>query len=219
MQPELSRLADAIRAARLRISAHPGQYTVLNSPRPEVVESSRVELDYHARLLESLGGGPEAKIVLHLGGVYGDKPASLARFIDNFARLPEGARRRLVLENDEKSYTLADALFVSQRTGAPVVFDIFHHTWNPSLDGQPLTELIRLAGQTWSAADGRQKIHYSNPWPGKPKGSHSQSVDVDAFAEFYAQVRDLDLDIMLEVKDKQESVLALYERFPELKPA
>lgn len=214
---ELAGLGEIIRAAGMRVSMHPGQYTVLNSNRPEVVHSSLVELEYHARFLDSLGLNPSHKIILHLGGVYGDKPASMARFVQNSGLLSPGALGRLVLENDERSYTLEDALWVSERAGCPVIFDVFHHGWKPSLPHLDLRGWIAAAGATWGAADGRQKMHYSDPWPGKPVGSHSFSVDVEAFGRFYEQVRDLDLDVMLEVKDKEQSVLRLYEVYPELR--
>ena len=217
LSEQLSGLGVLIRAAGMRVSMHPGQYTVLNSIRPEVVESSLVELEYHTRFLNSLGLDSSHKIILHLGGVYGDKPASMARFVENAARLSTSAQRRLVLENDERSYTLDDALWVSERSGCPVIFDVFHHGWNPSLPGLDLRGLISAAGKTWSPRDGRQKMHYSDPWPGKPRGSHSFSVDVDAFGRFYQQVSDLELDVMLEVKDKEQSVLRLYEVYPQLR--
>jgi UV DNA damage endonuclease len=217
LQPELKAAGDLIRQEGLRVSMHPGQYTVLNSTREEVVAASLAELEYHARFLDALSLDSSHKIILHLGGAYGDKPESMRRFAANFTRLSPGMQRRLVLENDEKVYTLADALAQSAEIGIPVVFDVFHHGWNPSFQPESLRTLIQRAAATWKPADGRQKIHYSNPWPGKPPGSHSQSVDLDAFAQFYMQVQDLDLDIMLEVKDKEQSVLALYQQIPALR--
>lgn len=214
---ELEQAGRLARQYGVRLSMHPGQYTVLNSPRPEVVEASLAELEYHARFLTALGMDHTAKLVLHLGGVYGDKLSAMARFAENFARLSEDARRRLVLENDERSYTVNDALTLSARIGAPVVFDVFHHRYNPSLEGLPLRAIIDRAAETWGSADGPPKLHYSDPWPGKPPGSHSQSVDVDAFGAFLAQIRDRNIDVMLEVKDKEQSVLALYDRWPELR--
>ena len=59
---------------------HPGQYTVLNSPNPEVVERAILDLDYHTKLLSSLGGGQENKMILHIGGGYGDKSQAIERF-------------------------------------------------------------------------------------------------------------------------------------------
>lgn len=217
LQPELDAVGGTVREGGMRVSMHPGQFTVLNSPRPEVVENSIAELAYHARFLDSLGVDARHKIILHIGGVYGDKESSLQRFAEKYARLPENVRRRLVVENDEKSYSLADALKLAGDTGAPVVFDVFHHVWNPSFPQETVRGLAALAGETWRPEDGPPKLHYSDQWQGKPAGSHSQSIDVDAFGEFYAQVQDLRLDVMLEVKDKEQSVLALYRKYPELR--
>jgi UV DNA damage endonuclease len=216
LTPELELVGQAVREGQLRVSMHPGQYTVLNSPRAEVVENSFAELVYHARFLDAIGTDASHKIILHGGGVYGDKAASMERFARYASRLPQAVRRRLVLENDETSYSLADVLSISTRSGLPVVFDVFHHVWNPSFDGEPLLKLIERAGKTWQPSDGRQKLHYSDQWIGKPPGSHAASIDIDAFSQFYREIQGLDLDVMLEVKDKEQSVLRLYAHFPEL---
>lgn len=217
LSPELEQVGALIRESGARVTMHPGQYTVLNSPRPEVVEASLAEMDYHARLLDRLGAGPSARIVLHLGGVYGDKVASMARFAQNVALLSPSAQARLVLENDEKNYTAADALRLSAETGVPVVFDVFHHSINPSLEELGLRALIERCCATWRAPEGPPKLHYSDQWPGKPPGAHSQTVDLAAFGRFYETLRGLDVDVMLEVKDKEQSVLALYRKYPELR--
>jgi UV DNA damage endonuclease len=211
---ELDALGQFIHENGMRVSMHPGQYTVLNSTREAVVEASIAELIYHTRFLDSLGLDSTHKIILHIGGVYGEKARSLQRFAVNYSGLPKEVRQRLVVENDEKSYTLADALALLETIGAPVIFDVFHHAWNPSFPGASLRELVERAAATWKPADGPPKLHYSNQWPGKPPGSHSRFVDVKAFAGFYEQISDLRLDIMLEVKNKEQSVLALYDRFP-----
>ena len=65
---------------------------------------------------------------------------------------------------------------------------------------------------TWRATDGRPKLHDSDQWPGKPPGAHAATVDVEAVRQFYQGIADLPLDIMLEVKDKERSVLNLYRR-------
>lgn len=215
---DLQVTGDFIRDQGMRVSMHPGQYTVLNSDREAVVASSLAELDYHARFLQSLGLGSAHKIILHVGGTYGDKPASLERFIERCRSLPEAVHSRMVVENDEKSFSLADVLQVSERAGVPAVFDVFHHIWNPSLDNLPLETLVDRAAATWGTADGRPKLHYSDQWPGKAPGAHSQSVDSSAFQQFYEQIRGRSLDVMLETKDKEQSVLALYEAIPDLRP-
>ena len=215
---ELGQVGGILRNYHQRVSMHPGQYTVLSSPHAKVVSASLAELEYHASLLEALGAGVESKIVVHLGGVYGDKRAAMLRFARHVDLLTDQARRRLVLENDERSYTVADALEMAEWTEMPVVFDVFHHWWNPSLPGLSLTELVERCGATWKFQDGRQKLHYSDQWVGKPAGAHSESVNITAFGAFLDEIRGMEVDIMLEVKDKQASVLALYQSFPELIP-
>jgi UV DNA damage endonuclease len=209
LKPQFTRLGAFIRKKTLRVSMHPGQFTVLNSPRGEVIENSVKELEYHTTLLEALGVDNSHKIVIHLGGVYDDKSASLKRFSQTCKSLDHRIKARLVIENDERCYTVADALSASEAIDVPVVFDVFHHGWNPSLEQRSLRSIIELAAKTWRKRDGRVKIHYSNQWPGEPPGTHSKSISVRKFLEFYDAIHDLELDIMLEVKDKQESVIKL----------
>jgi UV DNA damage endonuclease len=209
LEPQLAGLGAFIRDHGLRVSMHPGQFTVLNSPRREVVQSSIKELDYHVAFLDALGIDESHKVIIHLGGVYDDKAASLERFVEICRGLDRRIKARLVIENDERCYTIADALAASGATGLPVVFDVFHHRWNPALKQHSLRSIIQLAARTWRKRDGRVKIHYSNQWPGEAPGTHSKSISVQKFLRFHEEIHDLDLDIMLEVKDKQESVLKL----------
>ncbi len=187
----------------MRLSTHPGQYTVLGSARAAVVEAALAELEYHARLLKSLGLGPAHKIVLHLTGDPG-------RFREGFARLSEAARARLVLENDERR-SLAQVVEVARTLRIPVVFDVFHHELNPSLDGLSTRELVLLAAETWADEDGRPEIHFSTQEPGKRPGAHAETLDGGAFACFADEVGDLPVDCVLELKDKERSALRAIE--------
>lgn len=209
LKPQLARIEDLIKRCRLRVSMHPGQFTALSSPARTVVDNSIAELEYHASFLDALDLDRNHKIVIHLGGTYGNKNESLRRFVETFRRLGSNIHDRVVIENDEHCYAISDVLGVSEKIGVPVVFDVFHHHWNRSLEKQSLREIIEVASHTWTKRDGRPKIHYSNQWPGKPAGAHSKSIDVRAFEKFYSTIEDLNLDIMLEVKDKESSVLRL----------
>jgi UV DNA damage endonuclease len=204
---QLDSIGKLIRTSGCRVSMHPGQFTVLNSPNRAVVESSGKELAYHCAFLDTLGLDDTHKIVIHLGGAYGDKRESLRRFVINAALLSDRIKRRLAIENDERCYSIADVLEASSALGLPVVFDVFHHRWNPALSQRSLRDIIQTAAKTWRKSDGRAKIHYSNQWPGRPPGSHSKSISVMKFKSFYRDVRGLELDIMLEVKDKEKSAL------------
>jgi UV DNA damage endonuclease len=199
-------LARQLRDAGARISTHPGQYTVLSSAQPAVVDAAIAELAYHDRLLAALGLDRSHKIVLHVGSGAADPDAARARFTSAFARLPEGARERLVLENDER-WPLDRVL----EFGLPVVFDAFHHTLSPSFDGDSVRDVVLAAGETWRQRDGRQEVHFSTQELGKRPGAHAQTIDLEAFEAFAAEVDDLPLDCVLEVKDKEQSVLRARE--------
>lgn len=216
LKPELRSVGRLIQACGIRVSMHPGQYTVLNSLRESVAENCRAELVYHARLLDAMGLNRTHKIVLHIGGTYTDKSKSVDRFISNFGSLPETVRRRLVIENDEKNYTAEDVLSISRRLRIPMVFDIFHHECNPSFDGMPLSGIIAEVADTWKKRDGTPKVHYSDQNRGKSAGAHSESVDIRKFRVFYDAIRHIRLDVMLEVKDKEQSVLKAYRAIPSL---
>jgi UV DNA damage endonuclease len=204
---DFSCLGRKIKETGLRVSMHPGQYTVLNSPDPRVVQNAIADLEYHARVLELLGVSPEHKIILHIGGVYGDKKTAAQRFIANYRQLEDGVRQRLVIENDDRSYTIEEVLGISAATGAPAVFDNLHHAAKPSSIQRTDLEWIRACRSTWQPGDGLQKIHYSQQAVGKRSGAHSESIRLEDFAAYYESLEGLDLDIMLEVKDKNLSAL------------
>jgi UV DNA damage endonuclease len=199
-------LGALMREGAMSISTHPGQFTVLGSPEERFVAASVAELDYHARLLEAFGLDGSQKVVVHAGGVYGDASAAAERFASAFARLSPAARARLVLENDER-WSLADILPLARRIGVPVVFDVFHHELRPSLPELGVREAVLLAAETWGPGDGRQEVHFSTQEPGRRAGAHSETIDLDAFARFADEVGDLELDCVLEVKDKERSAL------------
>ena len=189
----------------MRISMHPDQFVVLNSPNEAVVESSVRELRYHAEVLDLMGLDLSARIQLHAGGVYGDRARSMARFLDRYRALDPAIRRRLVLENDDRCYYLADCLELHAAAGVPVLFDAFHHQLHHRGEGQ--AEALASAARTWTAADGPPMVDYSQPAPGAGHGSHAGSIDIRAFRGFLAETAPLDFDLMLEIKDKERSAI------------
>lgn len=203
-------LGEQLRTAGARISIHPAQYVVLSSRTPTVVTAAVDELTYHGRLLDALGHRRSAKIVLHVGaGTSGDASA-LERFAAGVVRLPENVRTRLAIENDER-WPVERVLDLSARLGVPVVLDVFHHSLAPSFRGLGVRELVQLVGQTWAAEDGRQEVHFSTQADGRRPGAHAETLDLAAFARFVECVGDLPLDCILEVKDKEQSVLRAQE--------
>jgi UV DNA damage endonuclease len=199
-------LRDLMRGAGMRLSTHPGPYTVPASADGAIAAAAVRELDYHGELMSAFGLDRSHKIVLHLGGGAGDRESWLDRFARAFGRLAPEARSRLVLENDER-WALADVLPVAAELNVPVVFDAFHHEVNGSLHKLGVRQLVELAGETWREADGRQEVHFSTQAPGRRAGAHADTLDLRRFRRFAEQVDDLPLDCVLEVKDKEQSVL------------
>ncbi|MEM4601392.1 MAG: hypothetical protein QW808_00640 [Desulfurococcaceae archaeon] len=110
---------------------HPGQYVILNSDKSSVVEKSLRELEYHFWLLDTIGLGPESIVVIHVGGVYRDREKATR----NFHRVIEENKwltRRIAIENDERYYTVREAIEIAEPFDIPVVYDHFHHRLNPS---------------------------------------------------------------------------------------
>jgi UV DNA damage endonuclease len=199
-------LGDLMRGSGMRLSTHPGPYTVPASADDSIAAAAVRELNYHGELMSAFGLDRSHKIVLHLGGGAGDRRAWLHRFRCAFERLSAEARSRLVIENDER-WSLEDVLTAARNLSVPVVFDAFHHEVHPSLQGLGVRELVELSGQTWSEADGRQEVHFSTQAPGRRAGAHADALDLRRFRRFAERVDDKPLDCVLEVKDKEQSVL------------
>jgi UV DNA damage endonuclease len=167
-----------------------------------------------------MGLDTTAKIQIHVGGVYGDKSAGMDRFVRRYDLLDTALRRRLVIENDERLYSVADCLDLHERTGVPVLFDAFHHSLNNN--GERVSELLGQISAGWDDADGIPMVDYSSQEPGKRVGSHAEHIDEEDFAIFIGKTRGFDLDIMLEIKDKEASAaraLAALQPDPRLVPS
>lgn len=201
---ELLRIGEKAKQANIRLSMHPGQYTVLNSPNNDVVRAAVRDLVYHCQFLEALGTATSSKIILHIGGAYNDRANAIQRFKDNYRLLPQEVKNRVIIENDDRIYTIQEVLQIGQELSIPVVFDVLHNEINPSAHQRSDQEWIALCSDTWQEKDGTQKIHYSQQALGKRPGSHSNSIDANVFSSFYDALPDT-IDVMLEVKDKNWS--------------
>jgi len=194
-----------IKKNHIRISMHPDQFIILNAKDDDIVQRSILELKYHAEILDLLQLDTTAKIQLHIGGVYGDKKVSIERFIQNFQILPENINRRLVIENDHQRYNLKDCFKLSEEISIPILFDYLHHqiyNTNEKLQ-QELTEYVN----TWKIKDGIPLCDYSSQQLNRPKGSHAYTIDLEDFRYFLELIKPYDIDIMLEIKDKEESAI------------
>ncbi len=202
---ELKQLGNIIKAGRMRISMHPDQFVVLNSPKSEVVKKSIDELIYHCELLDCMNLTKRAKVQIHVGGVYNEKEKAMHRFIATYQNLPKVVKKRLIIEHDERSYSLQDCLTIHANTSIPIVFDTFHHSCLNS--GETISAALKKVQKTWGRYDGVPIVHYSSQQEGAVKGKHTQSIDMKDFNQFIHESKAYDFDIMLEIKDKEKSAL------------
>lgn len=205
-EEDLFTIGNKIKSNNIRVSVHPGQYTVLNSPDQATVSNAILDLEYHDRFLTALGMDQSSKMVLHIGGVYGDKSEAVKRFVENYQTLSDSIKSRLILENDDKSYTVEEVISIARQTGSPVVFDNLHNAIKPSVTKLSEKEWMLECRKTWKTVDGMQKIHYSQQGKNLPVGGHSETVFLQDFENFYPLVP-AETDIMLEVKDKNLSAI------------
>lgn len=206
----LEKIGNFIKSNNMRISMHPDQFIVLNSDKNRVYKNSLRELEYHADLMDAMGLDRSAKIQLHVGGVYGDREKSLERFIERYFKLKDSIKRRLVIENDERSYSLKNCIKINSETAVPVLFDYYHHKLNNNEEsiGKALDE---VSGTWKSGVDGIPMVDYSSAKKGGRVGSHARTIDVDDFKNFTGRTEDWDFDLMLEIKDKEISALQALE--------
>ncbi len=230
---ELAQVGAIARSLDLRLSFHPAQHIVLNAPGPDLVARSASDLVVQAAILDTMGLGPEAVVVIHVGGVYGDREAARERFARNYEALPEAARRRLVLENDDVRFGVADTLWVHERTGIRLVFDNLHHRLN-NPDGRPSRDALAACLATWPA-DVQPKIHFSSPrteWlvdggdgsqPAEVRQTrwnyHSDYVNPFEFIDFLRMAEGLrPFDVMLEVRAKDLALRQLRDDLARFAP-
>lgn len=235
---ELAALGARASALELRLSTHPGQYTLINAADPEVTRKGLLDIEQDAALLDALGQGPEGTVVIHVGGLYGDRASALDRWEQGWAQLSERARARVGLENDERLFGIEDVLELHRRTGVRLVFDAHHHRLHPSAASIPLAAAMQSALATWPPGV-RPKVHVSSPRTSlveaAPTATSSRRGPVRTTSPFprladHADLvtpwdlaaviasADRPLDVMLEAKAKDLALLWLRRTTSDLLP-
>ncbi len=212
IQALAQRIGRAAKTFNARLSFHPGQFDVLASPNPEVVNKTIYDLDQHARIMDlmDLPQDHTAAINIHIGGSYGDKPSALSRFCENFQKLAPSTRARLVVENDDKAsqfgvIDLFDGVY--KAVGCPITFDHLHHRF--CTNDLSAKDAAVLAASTW--ADVTPLQHYSSS-----KALYEDStVIARSHADYvYEIIPDygFEADVEIEAKAKDLAVLRYREK-------
>ena len=155
-QQHLIKVGDLARKHNIRLSMHPGQFTVLASETPEIVERSIEEFEYHADLIRYMGYGKtwqDFKCNVHISGRQG--PAGIKAVLP---RLSTEARNCITIENDENSWGIDASLELEKEVA--LVVDIHHH-WVHSAGEyiEPTDDRIKRVIDSWRGV--RPACHYS----------------------------------------------------------
>lgn len=197
----------------VRLTFHPGPFNILGSNNPNVVKRTMKELRQHSQIFDLMGFEPTHynKINIHIGAAYKDKQAVLNAWCSNYEKLDENTRRRLTIENDDKTslYTTSDLYTgVYGVVGIPIVFDYHHHTCHPG--DLSHSEALGLAIKTWPSGI-RPVVHYSSTKQIEdPKAKQQAHADY-IYEEIYTY--GYDVDVMLEVKQKEKALLQYREKY------
>lgn len=221
LKKSFAEVGDFVRKHGMRVSFHPDHFTVLSTPRPEVLRNSIQDLSHHISMLEAMGLDGRAKNNIHVGGAYGDKPSAAERFIRNVGELPPHFLRHLTLENDDKTFNAPETLAICESLGLPMVLDI-HHQWVNN-EGELPSELWPRILKTWvgslAQADSPEgdplppKIHVSSPKSVSDPRGHADHVIVTPLLHFLRGIASMTerVDVMLEAKLKDGALFALME--------
>ncbi|RSL33996.1 UV DNA damage repair endonuclease UvsE [Salibacterium salarium] len=211
LQEYLEDIGTYIEKNNIRVDFHPDHFVIINSPKKEVLAMSAKTLGLHASLLKGMKVDPVHRCVLHVGGMYQDKVTALERFISNWMLLPVDVQEMIMLENDDKSFHINDALYLCEKLGVPLVFDYHHHLANHG-ETQWETEWARIV-DTWKHSPLPLKMHISSPKNDKEFRSHANHVDADMFLRFLRTVKGsvTEMDCMIEAKKKDEALFYLME--------
>jgi UV DNA damage endonuclease len=236
---ELALVGEMAKRYDLRLSFHLPPSNVLNARDELIARRSAEQLAAQARILEGMGLGPEAVIVTHVGGVYGDREGALKRFLERYQDLPDFVCRRLVLENDDRRFSTGDIAWIHRENGIPLVFDYLHfHNHNP--ESMDVMEALGLCLRSWPRGI-RPKVHFSSPRTAirivERKGSdreeksqllraprsvqHADFIDPFQFISFIREAsrkRLPEFDVMLEAKAKDLALLHLRQNLARFAP-
>lgn len=214
----LSTIGDKARKNDVRLSMHPGQFTVLASDNPDIVESSIEEFEYHADIVRYMGYGQQFqdfKINIHISGRQG--PAGIKAVL---SRLSKEARNCITIENDENRWGLSDSLELADDVA--LVLDVHHHWCREGEYIEATDDRVKRVIDSWRGVRPAMHLsmsrddylhgHRTDVLPdyhqlletGHKKGklrAHSDYIWNSAVTDWAGSFRD-DFDIMVEAKAK-----------------
>jgi UV DNA damage endonuclease len=214
-------IGNLIKETNMRVDTHPDEFNVINSNNLKVVKNTIINLTRQVEWFEDMNY-KEGKMVIHIGGATGGKELAIERFIENFKDFPSKIKERLIIENDDKTYTASETLELCKTLNIPMVLDIHHHNCNNN--DENISDMLQGIFDTWSNENLPPKMHFSSPrdekLDGKIDRKHSDFINALDFINFIELTRKInkDFDIMLECKEKDVALFKLVKDIKEINP-
>ncbi|WP_226669200.1 UV DNA damage repair endonuclease UvsE [Metabacillus litoralis] len=208
----LTEIGQVVKKNKMRTSFHPNQFTLFTSDKPHITDNAVGDMQYHYDLLDAMGLADEAIINIHVGGAYGNKEKATERFHENIKKLPDKIKKRMTLENDDKTYTTTETLKICQKEKVPMLFDYHHYIANKEED-ENFEDLLPEIFNTWSSVGLHPKIHVSSPKTEKEFRSHADYVDAEFLMPLllFLKNHNANVDLMIEAKKKDLAAIKLCE--------
>ncbi|KKI89659.1 UV damage repair endonuclease UvdE [Bacillus sp. SA1-12] len=213
-------IGELVKKHKLRTSFHPNQFTLFTSDKPHITDNAVTDMTYHYDMLDAMGIAEEAIINIHVGGAYGNKQTATERFHANIKKLPATLKNRMTIENDDKTYTVSETLAICKKERIPLLFD-YHHFMANHTEDEVVENLLPEIFHTWNWVGLKPKVHVSSPKSDKEFRSHADYVDPDFLLPFIKVLKELnvDVDIMIEAKQKDKAALKLCEDLSRIRGA
>lgn len=207
----LKEIGDYSKKNNIRLTMHPAQFCVLSSKSNDIIKNTFNELNHHCEILDRMGMGINSVLIIHGGGVYGNKELSLQRLEENIMNLPKNTRDRIVLENCEMSYTVEDLLPISEKLLVPIVIDYHHDSIYHSSNN--VQYYYQRVFNIWNLRGIKPKVHVSNSIPGikedDSKTMRRKHSDYIQYLHPELLAITFPIDVMLECKMKEDALLRL----------
>lgn len=201
-----------------RITMHPGQYNQVGAVSQSVFDKTEEDLTVHADILDTMGLDDNAILTVHGGGTYGDKEASIRRWIEQFSELPTAVKRRLTIEHCERQYNIQDCLYIAEECHIPVIFDSHHFDCYNLIHGTDFVadDYIPAVIESWR--DRKMVCHISEQKEGGRVGAHSDFIkNIPDYFLSIPELYGVSVDIEVEAKAKEDAIFTLYDKYPFLR--
>lgn len=211
LKNKLSYLGGLFYTHGIRVTTHPGQFTVISSDSDNVIQNSIRELEYHAWVFDQMGFEQTPYYAIN---IHGGKKDRNNKIVEVYSRLPVNVKNRLTLENDERCYNVKQLLQVHEKTGIPVVFDSHHFTFGN--DDLSFVDAFLETSKTWGKIKPLQ--HLSNTQPGMENGSYTERRAHSDYIHYVpdlqlSAIRDNLVDVDVEAKMKNLAVIKMRNDF------